>query len=543
MEIIAAAAAYALLVCGLSQAEPSAPAQPAAGGCPAVTSIRFYPRAGQASRMLNGRFTASNEGATTGFETIAEIKEIPKDGEWTELKLLKPVRYRFLKYEAPPNSWGNVAEIEFLSGAQKIQGQPFGTTGSRANGGNDFSKALDGRVETFFDGAEGDNQYVGIDLGPAAQAAPPDFSPKPGRYAESQMLAATSATPGVSIRLARGGGTPDREHGELYTGPVKLDKSGVIAAIAYGDELAASPVVVAAYRIGQGAADSRLVRTFHTGNSLTDTVDGWLKPMAESAGRPLDFHRFTVPGAPTEWLWTHPGSGFGDSRYAEAFFAFAPIDHLITQPFAGHGRSVENETFYSGHFFELCRQSSPEVSLWLYQQWPEQKFGESWSRGALPLGKDAVYWKSKVTLKTGEVFADGGWAGFQVKKSAGPATWQEAVANHSRYFEILRDEMQRHYPQKPIGIIPGGPALATLKDEIEAGKVPGLKDFFAEMFADGIHLTSKGRYLIALVHYACLFKENPVGKVSPLNSGLTDEQAVIFQRIAWDTVRLTTLTP
>src|ERR1017187_6122426 len=77
----------------------------------------------------------------------------------------------------------------------------------------------------------------------------------------------------------------------------------------------------------------RTVRTFHIGNSLTDTVDGWLKPVAESAGRTLDFHRFTIPGAPTDWLWNHPGGGFGDCRYPEAFFVVAPIDHIFTQPF------------------------------------------------------------------------------------------------------------------------------------------------------------------------------------------------------------------
>ena len=532
-----AGAVLGLISLPVFPADPPVAPVGVAGKCPVVTSIRFYPRQGQVGRMLKGRFTASNEGATTGFETIAEIKEPPKDGEWTEIKLAKPVRYRFIKYEAPPNSWGNVAEIEFRSGAEKIQGQPFGTTGSRDNGGNDFAKALDGKVETFFDGVEGNNQYVGLDLGAGAQAAAPEFSPKPGQYAEAQTVTLTSTTPGAKIRFTRGSGNPGRDRGELCPGPVKLDKSGILAAVAYTDELAESPVILAAYRIGQGAVEGRLVRTFHTGNSLTDTVDGWLKPVAESAGRQLDFHRFTIPGAPTEWLWTHPGSGFGDSRFTEAFFAFAPIDYLITQPFAGHGRSVENETLYCGNFFELCRKSSPRVKLWLYQQWPEQKFGESWSKGALPLGKDKIYWESKVTLKPGETFADGGWAGFQVKKQNPSGTWQEGVTNHSRYFEILRDEMQRHYPEKPVGIIPGGPALAMLKAEIEAGTVPGLTDFFGAIFSDGIHLTGKGRYLIALVHFACLYLESPEGKVSPLNSALTDDQARIFQRIAWDSVK------
>jgi hypothetical protein len=68
---------------------------------------------------------------------------------------------------------------------------------------------------------------------------------------------------------------------------------------------------------------------------------------------------------------------------------------------------------------------------------------------------------------------------------------------------------------------------------MDRGQVPGLGDFFKEFFADGIHLTSKGRYFVSLVHYCCLFRESPEGKVSPLNSGLTQDQAEAFQRIAW----------
>jgi hypothetical protein len=83
-------------------------------------------------------------------------------------------------------------------------------------------------------------------------------------------------------------------------------------------------------KLPSAAEDMYLIRTFHIGNSLTDTVNGWLAPAAESAGRKIDFHRFTIPGAPTDWLWAHPGSGFGDSNYEEAFEKLAPIDHLFT---------------------------------------------------------------------------------------------------------------------------------------------------------------------------------------------------------------------
>jgi hypothetical protein len=477
--------------------------------CPALTRIRFYPRKGFAQRMLKGRFSGSNAGKTTDFWTLAEIKETPPEGQWTEIQLAKPVRFRYLKYESPLGGWGNVAEVEFYSGQTKIQGTGFGTAGSRSQSGNDFSKALDGNVETSFDGVEQNNQYVGIDLGPEVQAAAPEFSPKPGAYLAPQEITITSATPGAKIRFARDWGTPSREWGTEYKKPIKVEKGTVLVALAYTDQLAASETVIAPYRIGQAARDEKTVRTFHIGNSLTDTVDGWLKPVAESAGRTLDFHRFTIPGAPTDWLWNHPGGGFGDCRYPEAFFVLAPIDHIFTQPFHGHDRSIPNEVEYSGKFFDLCRKYSPAVQAWVYVQWPGPAFQDRWSQGQ----------------------------GATAELKLPPAkTWQEGVANHVAYTEAVAERINKTYQGKPVLIVPGGPALALLKTEMDAGHVPGMKDFVAKIFADGIHLTPKGRYLISLVHYACIYKESPEGKVSALTTGLTKEQTAIFQRIAWDAV-------
>jgi len=252
------------------------------------------------------------------------------------------------------------------------------------------------------------------------------------------------------------------------------------------------------------------VRTFHIGNSLTDTVDGWLRPLAASAGDSLDFHRFTIPGAPTDWLWDHPGTGFGDSDYARAFAELAPIDHIFTQPFAGHGRSVSNEADYSGRFFRLCSRYSPHVQPWLYVQWPAPDFADSWARG------------------------EGAAQELGLKPAS---TWQEGVANHTAYTEAVARLVDRAFAVRPVRIVPGGSALAALKTEVDAGRVPGLSDFFGEIFADDIHLTAKGRYLISLVHYAVIYGESPEGKVSVLESGLTPEQAALFQRLAWQAVR------
>ena len=133
--------------------------------------------------------------------------------------------------------------------------------------------------------------------------------------------------------------------------------------------------------------------------------------------------------------------------------------------------------------------------------------------------------------------AEGGWQGVILKSEPTPETWEEAISCHSRYFELLQDELRRRYPGARVGIIPAGPALAALKNAIDQGQFHGLGGFFKEFFADGIHLTSKGRYFVSLVHYGCLFGESPGGKVSPLNSGLLEEQARSFQRIAWRSVQ------
>ncbi len=192
--------------------------------CPPLTRIRYRPREGHSKRMVDGRFSGSNEGKTTDFQTIAPIKTEPAEGQWTELTLEKPVRYRFLKYESGPGGWGNVAELEFYSGDHNLAGEVFGTTGAR-DGAHDFAKATDGDPATYFEGTTAHGQYVGIDLGAVVQPAPVTFSPEPGSYAAPQAIAMTCETPGATIRFTRSGSAPNREHGETYKGPVAVEKA------------------------------------------------------------------------------------------------------------------------------------------------------------------------------------------------------------------------------------------------------------------------------------------------------------------------------
>ncbi len=458
--------------------------------------------------MKGGRFSGSNSGPTNDFETLAEIKEEPKAGQWNELEVKGRPIFRYLKYEGTWGTRAAIGEIEFWAGERKLSGATFSTV---PEDGRSASAAFDGEPSTTYAGKETNGQYVGVDLGADAQASAPTVSVKAGSYSGPIRVEARSATPGATLRYSLAGATPQEDWGDIVGQPIDISKSAVLVVRAFRPDLAASVATVVPYRIG-ATSDGKTVRTFHIGNSLTDTVVPWMEPLAAAGGHALEFHRFTIPGAPTDWLWEHPGSGFGDARYEEAFAAYAPFDHVFTQPFAGHGRSIENEADFSGRFYQAARRHSPKVQAWLYVQWPTAKLDDSWSKGEGALAQlSGIHRPSK--------------------------TFAQAIENFVRYAEAVRNRIHATSAGRPVGIVPAGPALAALKARIDAGKVPGMTDLFKDAYSDDLHLNAKGAYLVSLVHYACIYRESPEGRFGPLNSGLTPAQAKIFQTIAWDAVK------
>jgi hypothetical protein len=110
------------------------------------------------------------------------------------------------------------------------------------------------------------------------------------------------------------------------------------------------------------------------------------------------------------------------------------------------------------------------------------------------------------------------------------------------YMEVFTDMLRDEFPGKPIFVVPGGPALLTLGDSISAGMVPGIT-VIDSLFHDDIHLNANGAYFVACVHYACIYRQSPVGlpRQYTWNAGgmftattsLTAQQAAVLQRIAW----------
>ena len=356
---------------------------------------------------------------------------------------------------------------------------------------------------------------MGIDLGQQVQAPVPRFTPEGGPYAQPQKVQIGVWPPGATIRYTTDGSTPTATNGQLYRKPIAVTANTSIAAVAFQDGLADSNVFVTSYLIGPAAAVAE-IKSYHLGNSLTDTVNGYLQPIANSAGKNLFFMRKTIPGCAISMNWQTPGQGFGTPGAWAADYRVVlakKVDHLFLQPFPNPpGLKADGE--FGGKFIALARKHNSDVQVWLYAQWPAV---DSWRYDA---------------HCTGAGWMQPPW--FPPNKK--PSSWDEALANKMAYFRDLKKIWDAAPGKKPIRLCPGGPALVRIEKEIAAGKVPGMTDFRGEIFSDAIHLSRPGRYLVSLVHYACIYGENPQGQVTIANSGLTKEQAAIFQRIAWETV-------
>lgn len=486
-----------------------------------VTQVRLLPKPGMAAALAELRITGSNEGPTTAFVELAKLDKAPSADGWIELAIPRSRVYRYVKVESPKAL--TLAEVEFHSAAGKLTGRGFGTSVPKDKAAVSFEKAMDGDPATCFEAAT-DNSYVGIDLGNAAQAPQPRFKPAGGALGEGQKVEISTWPGGTSIRYTTDGSTPTQAS-SLYSGPIAVSGNLSLAAIASREGLADSDIAIASYRVGATAGEEKQIRSYHIGNSLTDTVNGFLETVANSAGHNLYYMRKTIPGCGIRGNFESCGKGFASPEgwcndYNQVFEK--RVDHFFLQPFP-NPPGLDSDGEFGGKFIELARKANPRAEVWLYAQWPVK---DSWQHDAHCTG-----------------------AGWMTPKwfppNPKPATWEEAMTNKMHYYLDLKkiwDKQALARGEKTVRLCPGGPALVRLKTAIEAGKVPGMTEFFPTIFADGIHLTRQGRYLIALVHYGCIYGHSPEAKVTYANSGLTREQAAIFQRLAWEAVTSEPLT-
>ena len=110
------------------------------------------------------------------------------------------------------------------------------------------------------------------------------------------------------------------------------------------------------------------------------------------------------------------------------------------------------------------------------------------------------------------------------------------------YNEDVQQELAaREHDGKPVRILPTALALGWARALVDHGQFPGVPpgaaSFYAAFFEDHVHVNPNGCYLVALTWYAALYRESPEGKLLPIGTTLTAEQARRLQRLAWDVVK------
>jgi len=115
--------------------------------------------------MVGARFIGANQSDFSDGELICDIIDEPKMS-WNSLSIKSPKAYRYIKYESPDWSHGNVGEIEFYSAGSNmpLTGTVIGTE-TPTTDETTREKAFDGDVLTYFDALLPHKAWIGLDFG------------------------------------------------------------------------------------------------------------------------------------------------------------------------------------------------------------------------------------------------------------------------------------------------------------------------------------------------------------------------------------------
>jgi hypothetical protein len=450
-------------------------------GATVIDGVRFLPAAKREAMLVGGKFAGSNESPTSGFVVLAEITEQPQAGEWTVLHFANKQPYRWIRFEAAHQIANNVAQFEYLSGSRKVGGP------------------------RFYDAGLG--EYVGVDLREQASTQPVNFSPDPAQNPRAGTVKLHSRTPGATIGYTLDGTTPTKPGSD---GEVAVPLSGrqTISAVAFSQDLAPSSVTYRTYMSGQPPVT---LKTFHVGNSLTGNAVRF-RDFAPTAGINNLSAWFLIGGAYTVKLWnakeTYDKERF-EKEFAKAAF---PLDHLTLQP---RDFDIDEEVANERKWINFIREKSPDVQPWLYAEWVERERRRPSDRGHVP--------------------------SYQMKKLYPAATWQESMSAMLLYVEEVQHRLLPQLKEgKPARILPCCLALGIARNLIDENQLPDVPaspshevSFYRLFFEDGVHVNANGCYLVDLIWYAAFTGQSPEGKLLPVGTTLSSDQARLLQQLAW----------
>lgn len=235
-----------------------------------------------------------------------------------------------------------------------------------------------------------------------------------------------------------------------------------------------------------------------------------------------DIAQSIIIGSPTNYFWDNSTGAKGvDSR---AYLVAPGTDQYVyaeAGPVQALGGSAAAPTYpldYGNRFVQLA-----------------------WANGARPL--HYIIWPTTRTGTEPYQSTPGDWNGDQNPTME----WRAKLDFNRAHYEAIIGYVQARAPvgAKAFRAIPGDALMAALCDTAAAGNLIGVgstrAEFYTAMFSDDIHLTTFGKYAVACLHFACIFRQSPVGLSNvwlnewdvAYSNMPTEAQAAQLQGIAW----------
>ncbi|MCF0070783.1 SGNH/GDSL hydrolase family protein [Dyadobacter sp. CY261] len=171
-----------------------------------ITKVRIYPRSETCciARIAGSVIQGSNDMSNpNGWTTLATITETPVAG-WNEYTIRTTTAWRYVRFLAGANCYGDIKELEFYNGNVKLNGSRFGSSTAYNNdpATYGYNMVFDGQLTNVWSGnAAGPQNYAGLDLGAGCSALTASVT-SPANNASVVGTASTTTTGRVTTAIS-----------------------------------------------------------------------------------------------------------------------------------------------------------------------------------------------------------------------------------------------------------------------------------------------------------------------------------------------------
>jgi hypothetical protein len=309
-------------------------------------------------------------------------------------------------------------------------------------------------------------------------------------------------------------------------------------------------IITASMAVGAApaqAAEGEGTRIYYIGNSLTDHLgyEGFVR-MAAAGGEKVVWGRQMAPGCTIDM---HAGmkdtGGMNVPKYGNWGKAFSEFewDAMTLQPF---GRPFEQQYPAALELTRELIKKSLQAQVYIYAQWPSRSGGDG---QPLPVSNNwDIRFDGAATFATPSHSKAAKEFHYSEVVAKFPEAIRERYLNRSyksEYEAYVHGINAEGITNKPARLIPVGHVMQLLGQKMRAGLMPGYRSPW-NFYADEVHVTNDGTYIVACTFYATIFGKSPVGlpvgdyQQRPGFFGsmvqITPELAKIIQETVWEVV-------